>query len=1006
MDSSFLLKTSGEAAKKSEYVTRDLCKNRKDMYEKITSPDVAKPLYSVKRKLVVSKPDIDTMAWKKQQTEYQWKYKQKTISELHSFVKESAPKPSITDSLSEAKANIPSFPSIDFASRLKDEEKKMEEFELFMNEIHSYLENETCDEAESDFKWMIQSYLDLIEEEKAEVAFSDLNTVGIASALPNTGEIKERLFDNVTEMKKTERTVGKIDMSTILHQATSIDVKKSKTITEIKENSTSKIKSQLESCGKENSPAEKVTVKRKLIELPYAVAPAEPQKPRMSGQEWQYKKKTMGDLHKFIKKNQDIAPASIKCEGFEQIDSKSLLERSNKIKDNLDSKEEEFKRFLNELDSFSKSPSNIEEEASFKEGIKQYISLIEDSKKKKRNANMPVLDSPLKVSDIKSKLGGAQNISEPKKKSTPIGKISQLFTSPSQEKSTSTASREKEILPKSGNASFMKRAFERKTNLVRSASEMCINYSKLKKDKVSKFESKNANQNSDEKSPINYTHVPDKRKPQKDDKTDTTVTSHRSPDKVRNLRQTKPHSEWDHIQDPEERKNAILAKYGFKPAKKYADEDTSDIEDILNYENHVDVNDYSEKLKELYNLDDSTSDSDRESSPVRRNDKGSFSSLLNIMKVMKKSRMSKKFSDSLTKVSEFGKDSFKCQSEVEPVVSGSCSNIKQLFESGQVYKNENMKQVNEKDWELCSSQNKKPLKDIFLQSINTKSVTEKREMSDDLEFSSLSSLKSRYENRDSGLAPTCPNKGSAKKLSLPINMIDGEDEVERNGYDGVNQIANELEALRQLQQKKSIFRTERGRSFQNDNSPTLKRSVSCIGISKEKIVNDLDEDTLRDVHVSNSMIKAMFESAAPKYKFGGSGSNLSVNSSKEDVSRGPVRRPSSKPKEDRKWVLDSINKYFDVIVEESESSGSECCESQSICSLSEESDDDESASLSDDEPEPNYQSTAKIRGLFSTVVSGLSKSMGNLAKTELVNNLKKNLGSRVNLRESFENIHQ
>ena len=37
---------------------------------------------------------------------------------------------------------------------------------------------------------------------------------------------------------------------------------------------------------------------------------------------------------------------------------------------------------------------------------------------------------------------------------------------------------------------------------------------------------------------------------------------------------------------------------------------------------------------------------------------------------------------------------------------------------------------------------------------------------------------------------------------------------------------------------------------------------------------------------------------------------------KNAVISGPVMRPSQKTKEERKWVLDTINKYFDVIVEE------------------------------------------------------------------------------------------
>merc|ERR1712087_952659 len=95
---------------------------------------------------------------------------------------------------------------------------------------------------------------------------------------------------------------------------------------------------------------------------------------------------------------------------------------------------------------------------------------------------------------------------------------------------------------------------------------------------------------------------------------------------------------------------------------------------------------------------------------------------------------------------------------------------------------------------------------------------------------------------------------------------------------------------------------------------------------------------------TNKMVKAMFEQNAPKYKFGGSGSSLNIdNKSKENLNKpGPVMRPSAKPKEERKWVLDSINKYFDVIVEEEEESGDDDMESDEEYSTSEEDYLDES----------------------------------------------------------------
>merc|ERR1719445_1202455 len=105
----------------------------------------------------------------------------------------------------------------------------------------------------------------------------------------------------------------------------------------------------------------------------------------------------------------------------------------------------------------------------------------------------------------------------------------------------------------------------------------------------------------------------------------------------------------------------------------------------------------------------------------------------------------------------------------------------------------------------------------------------------------------------------------------------------------------------------------------------LRRSLSSAAVSGEKSGLDLDDDTMEELSLTNSMIKAMFESSAPKYRYGGaagSAENLACNSGSssrpKSVVGGPVMRPSVRAREERKWVVDTVNKYFDVIVEDEE----------------------------------------------------------------------------------------
>ena len=96
---------------------------------------------------------------------------------------------------------------------------------------------------------------------------------------------------------------------------------------------------------------------------------------------------------------------------------------------------------------------------------------------------------------------------------------------------------------------------------------------------------------------------------------------------------------------------------------------------------------------------------------------------------------------------------------------------------------------------------------------------------------------------------------------------------------------------------------------------------------------DLDEDTIEEVAKSKSAIKDMFESSmGSKITFGGQG-NGGILKSNTDPSGNFGAKPKVRKNSEggasegqfteRKWVFDTINKYFDVIKEDEEEEANE-----------------------------------------------------------------------------------
>ena len=118
----------------------------------------------------------------------------------------------------------------------------------------------------------------------------------------------------------------------------------------------------------------------------------------------------------------------------------------------------------------------------------------------------------------------------------------------------------------------------------------------------------------------------------------------------------------------------------------------------------------------------------------------------------------------------------------------------------------------------------------------------------------------------------------------------------------------EITALKSSSKIQNMFRINKSKLSPTPGSPQTERRKSIIE-------TDLDDDTMIDVAKSRSAISNMFESQGPKMTFGGA--------KKLEPPPSEPLRPKSVPKKkeeeninERKWVFDTIQKYFDVIVEE------------------------------------------------------------------------------------------
>jgi len=141
-------------------------------------------------------------------------------------------------------------------------------------------------------------------------------------------------------------------------------------------------------------------------------------------------------------------------------------------------------------------------------------------------------------------------------------------------------------------------------------------------------------------------------------------------------------------------------------------------------------------------------------------------------------------------------------------------------------------------------------------------------------------------------------KGVMDESSKPSQIVD----------QSQRKVVAEIAALKSSNKIQKMFRINKSKTSPLPSPRTERKRLSTTDV-------DLDEETMVEVSKSRSAIANMFESQGPKMTFGGGERKAETNVEPANPKPAPKKKEDG-PMNERKWVFDTIQKYFDVIVEE------------------------------------------------------------------------------------------
>lgn len=557
---------------------------------------------------------------------FEWKYKKKSILDFQQFLDEN--KGLVPNEISQGCANIATNLTEGHDLNMKtendvidkSEERSIEEYNTLMKAVDCYLAAPDKSTNEIDFKSEVERYLDLIEVPE-RVSNQTIPTNNDSNVVRRPKKLDLSQYANGSRPKSQYENllaqVEETDIAPVTKKPNSKSIKnlQNKLLLETgklmeKEDlqlhiaGADQIKKAYEKLNKSEDKAllsaPKSTLQKTFAQMKDEIAPEttlENLKAKHTKKEWTWKQKSMSALNTSIKmfKNHGInTPAKIEeqhkkiVQTNEYLRSKEVAAKSSndveEIKKLQDLRDEEIEIFLREMKVYIEKPSSTNKESSLKSGITDYLDLIDDEThvvtrdegkanidedKSKTNHGVPKIGQ---VSNIKQLLerdsGGGLGSSEKNQDKWKRGKVDASFFINEQDENSANDTNSKFVDPVMSSVNSNKIKQQLESQCAMDDEEKTLTSAPKRKFKT--FDPQQVTEASTSTSTKSYLEVravecdykkykklylEDKPKPKED--------------------KPKVPSSYSHITDENERKAAILAKYGCKPRPQRLDSESS-----------------------------------------------------------------------------------------------------------------------------------------------------------------------------------------------------------------------------------------------------------------------------------------------------------------------------------------------------------------------------------------------------------------------------------------------
>ena len=357
----------------------------------------------------------------------------------------------------------------------------------------------TSDE-EISFQNTLAGYLQLIEEDneyrKNQKSAKIVTQKSKKEANKAPKKISTDIFkteDQPSELNK-QKTVKKLDLSRFNQ---SIDKDSDQTVMKREASSSyncDSIKEYLEKKTGPQQPDSSNPFQRKMklisVENPLSVTQSLADLKAKREQQWTWKQKTIGQLQDFLTKNQTLAKNLVESTTAKDAETASrkkalenMLAKRQQMQQATQQRDEEFDKFLADLEQFSQEPNSDKSDEIFKSSVRSYLQLIETQKREEEEEiALPEITLPSRLEDLKSRITERDNaqVKPASKKPMAIKKI-QSFFGKAENQSKDYFSQEKEAAAvqtlSPGKATKLKKMFEEKPkicSMMRTRSELTL----------------------------------------------------------------------------------------------------------------------------------------------------------------------------------------------------------------------------------------------------------------------------------------------------------------------------------------------------------------------------------------------------------------------------------------------------------------------------------------------------------------------------------------------------